>query len=42
MDSLKLVVNDEDFFALFLQHEEVYQSAMSLMELETDVVSVWK
>ena len=37
MDSLKLVVNDEDFFALFLQQEEVYQSAMSLMELETDV-----
>ena len=29
--------NDEDFFALFLQQEEVYQSAMSLMELETDV-----
>lgn len=25
------------FFALFLQQEEVYQSAMSLMELETDV-----
>ena len=37
MDSLKLVVNDEDFFALFLQQEKVYQSAMSLMELETDV-----
>ena len=25
MDSLKLVVNDEDFFALFLQQEKVYQ-----------------
>ncbi len=25
------------FFALFLQQEKVYQSAMSLMELETDV-----
>ncbi len=37
MDSLKLVVNDEDFVALFLQQEKVYQSAMSLMELETDV-----
>ena len=37
MDSLKLVVNDEDLFCFVLQQEEVYQSAMSLMELETDV-----